>query len=75
MLTSESNPMDINFPMEFEGTFGLSTNNMLHTISIWQHPSEGYIVFELEGGISVDFDDVDTQCLIEFIKYFDYNFN
>ena len=48
MHTSETSQMKVSIAFESDETFGLSTNDMLRIVSIWQHPSEGIITFVLK---------------------------
>jgi hypothetical protein len=49
MDTSEEQHLKVYIPLELEGTFGLSTNDMIAVEEIWQHPTEGIIMLKLEG--------------------------
>jgi hypothetical protein len=49
MDTSEEQHLELYIPLELEGTFGLSTNDMIAVEEIWQHPTEGIIMLKLEG--------------------------
>ena len=49
MDTSEEQHLKVHIPLELEGTFGLSTNDMITVEEIWQHPIEGIIMLKLEG--------------------------
>ena len=71
MDTSAENQIKVDIVLETDETFGLSTNDMLRIVSIWQHPSEGIITFVLNGGKELDFDDVDTSDLFKIMDYFD----
>lgn len=71
MFTSKDNQMKVDIVLETEKTFGLSTNDMLRIISIWQHPSEGIITFVLNGGEEIDFDDIETSTLLNVMTEFD----
>lgn len=71
MFTSEDNQMKVDIVLETKETFGLSTNDMLRIISIWQHPSEGIITFVLNGGEEIDFDDIETSTLLNVMTEFD----
>ena len=71
MFTSEDNQMKVDIVLETDETFGLSTNDMLRIISIWQHPSEGIITFVLNGGEEIDFDDIETLTLLNVMTEFD----
>ena len=71
MDTSAENQMKVNIVFETDETFGLSTNNMLRIISVWQHPSEGLITFVLDGGGEIDFDDVEISTLFKIMEDFD----
>ena len=71
MFTSEDNQMKVNIVLETDETFGLSTNDMLRIVSIWQHPSEGIITFVLNGGEEIDFDDIEISTLLNVMTEFD----
>lgn len=71
MFTSAEKQMKVDIVLETDETFGLSTNDMLRIVSIWQHPSEGIITFVLNGGKELDFDDVDTSDLFKIMTDFD----
>ena len=49
MDTNEECHMKVHIPLDLEGTFGLSTNDMITVEEIWQHPTEGIIMLKLEG--------------------------
>lgn len=71
MFTSEDNQMKVDILLETDETFGLSTNDMLRIVSIWQHPSNGIITFVLNGGEEIDFDDIETSTLLNVMTEFD----
>ena len=71
MFTSAENQMKVDIVMETDETFGLSTNDMLRIVSIWQHPSEGLITFVLNGGEEIDFDDIEIPTLLKIMTDFD----
>ena len=71
MNTSAENQIKVDIVLETDETFGLSTNDMLRIVSIWQHPSEGIITFVLNGGKEIEFDDVDTSDLLKIMTNFD----
>ena len=71
MFTSAENHMKVDIVMETDETFGLSTNDMLRIVSIWQHPSEGLITFVLNGGEEIDFDDIEIPTLLKIMTDFD----
>lgn len=71
MRTSEDNQMEVDIIIEDDYTFGLSTNDMLRITSIWQHPSEGFITFVLNGNIEIDFEDIETSTLLKIMTDFD----
>ena len=51
MDTSEQNPMDVNIILETDEDMGLSDNDKLTIVKIWQHPTEGlidYIIYGLD---------------------------
>jgi hypothetical protein len=70
MDTSAENQMKVDIVMETDETFGLSTNDMLRIVSIWQHPSEGIITFVLNGGEEIDFDDIEISTLLKVMTDF-----
>lgn len=58
MDTSEESPIECLITIEPEGTFGLSTNDMLKVDRVFQQPSEGIIWLRLYGDDDyVEFDD------------------
>lgn len=58
MDTSEEKPIECWIPIEPEGTFGLSTNDMLKVGRVFQQPSEGIIWLRLLGDDDyIEFDD------------------
>lgn len=71
MRTSEDNQMEVDIIIEDDYTFGLSTNDMLRIVSIWQHPTEGFITFVLNGNIEIDFEDIETSTLLKIMTDFD----
>ena len=71
MFTSAENQMKVDIILETDETFGLSTNDMLRIVSIWQHPSEGIITFVLNGGEEIEFDDIETSTLFKIMTDFD----
>lgn len=71
METSEDNQMEVDIIIEDDYTFGLSTNDMLRIVSIWQHPTEGFITFVLNGNIEIDFEDIETSTLLKIMTDFD----
>ena len=75
MDTSESNVMDVSIPFTPNDTFGVSTNDMLRITYMYQDPSEGYIVFVIEYETEIDFDDIDTNTLINIMNEFDEKYN
>lgn len=70
MDTSEDNQMKVDIIFETDDTFGLSTNNMLRIISMWQEPCEGIITFVLNSGEEIDFDDIETSTLFKIMTDF-----
>lgn len=71
MDTSAENQIKVDIVLETDETFGLSTNDMLRIVSIWQHPSEGIITFVLNGGKEIEFDDIETSTLFKIMTDFD----
>ena len=49
MDTNEECHMKVHIPLDLDGTFGLSTNDMVTVEEIWQNPTEGIIMLKLEG--------------------------
>lgn len=68
MDTNENNKVECNICLEDEETFGLSSNDIPHVVGMWQYPTEGYIIFDMRGGHSLDFDELDTSILLEIME-------
>lgn len=75
MDTSEQNKMACSICVEEPEAFGLSSNCMPYIEAIWQNPSEGTITFDMEGGNMRDFDDFDTDQLVQIMRDFDLFYN
>ncbi len=71
MFTSAESQMKVDIVLETDETFGLSTNDMLRIVSIWQEPCEGIITFVLNGGEEIDFDDIEISTLFKIMTDFD----
>ena len=71
MNTSETKAMVVSIPFVTNETFGLSTNDMPRITYMYQDPAEGYIVFVIEYETEIDFDDIDTNELINIMNEFD----
>lgn len=72
MDTSEDNKLECDIALETDDCFGLSSLNLPWVTSMWQHPTEGYITFDIDDGRSErDFDELSTEELMTIIKYVD----
>ena len=71
MDTSVVNVTNVSIPFVTNDTFGLSTNDIPRITYMYQDPSEGYIVFVIENQTEIDFDDIDTNTLINIMNEFD----
>ena len=71
MDTSAENQIKVDIILETDETFGLSTNDMLRIVSIWQEPCEGIITFVLNGGEEIDFDDIEISTLLNVMTEFE----
>ena len=70
MDTNEDNIIKCEFPIDSEESFGLSTLQMPWVKGMWQHPSEGYIVFVFEGdGYEFEMDDLSVYELIQILDH------
>lgn len=49
MDTCEKNPLQVSIILDTDEDMGLSTNDKLHIIELYQHPSEGIIYFKFHG--------------------------
>lgn len=49
MDTCEENPLQVSITLDTDEDMGLSTNDKLHIIELYQHPSEGIIYFKFYG--------------------------
>ena len=72
MDTSETNKIEVNFVVEPENTFGLSSLLLPEIRFMWQDPCEGWITCEMDSGRKVDIDDFDLYELQQIVKDFDY---
>ena len=69
MDTSEEHPMECDFIVEPEGTFGLSTLEMPHLKAMWMDPIEGIIYLQYEEyGHPIDFDDEQDTIINQIIQ-------
>lgn len=67
--TSKENPLQVYITLETDEDMGLSTNDKLHIIELYQHPSEGIIYFKFRG----DNDYYELEDYPEFIpQIYDY---
>ena len=73
MDTDEEHQMETDIVLDEDKYMGtLSSLELPHVTSCWQHPTEGWICFHLDGyEYSVDFDDMDTQELITIVEGLD----
>lgn len=68
MDTSEENPLETDIVIG-ENSYCGSTLDLPRIISCWQHPTEGWIYFQIEGaGVPTDFDDMLTVDLIHIYE-------
>ena len=67
MDTDEDNPYKCDITLEPKGTMGLSSLEMPHLDAIWQHPTEGWITFEIDG-YSCDFEGIEDEELVQIIN-------
>lgn len=68
MDTNENKKVECNICLEDEETFGLSSNDIPHVVGMWQYPTEGYIIFDMRGGYSLDFDELETDQLLVIME-------
>lgn len=71
MNTNVNNVMNVSIIFAPNGTFGLSTNDMLRVTYMYQDTNEGYIVFVIDYQTEIEFDDIDTNTLINIMNEFD----
>jgi hypothetical protein len=72
MDTSEDNKLYRDIALDTHDCIGLSSLQMPWVTSMWQHPTEGYITFDIDEGRSErDFDELSTEELMIIIKYVD----
>jgi hypothetical protein len=67
MNTSEDNKLVCNIALDTRDCFGLSTNDMIKIVAMWQHPSEGWIDFDVYGYGVKSFDEMTTEELMIII--------
>ena len=75
MDTNENEKMDVDIVVEVEDAMGLSSLELPNIIKMWQHPTEGWIIFETYGGGVYDFDDWATRELVQIMNDFDENYS
>ena len=75
MDTNEVNKMDVEIVVDVEDAMGLSSLELPNIIKMWQHPTEGWIIFETYGGGVYDFDDWTTRELVQIMNDFDENYS
>lgn len=68
MNTNQDNIIKCYFALETDEAFGLSTLQMPWVKGMWQHPSEGYIVFSFEGGQEMEMDDLSVEELMKILE-------
>lgn len=68
MDTNQDNITKCDFTLETDETLGLSTLQMPCVKGMWQHPSEGYIVFVFEGGYELEMDDLSVEELMKILE-------
>lgn len=69
MNTNQDNKFRCDIALDTRECIGLSSLNLPWVTSMWQHPTEGYITFDIDDGRSVtDFDGLSTEELITIIE-------
>lgn len=72
MDNDEKHPLSVDITLDTDDYSGLSTLDMPRVTKCWQHPTEGWICFEIDGyGCLVDFDNMRTQELIVILEEID----
>ena len=66
-LMYQDNITKCEFTLETDEAFGLSTLQMPYIKGIWQHPTEGGILFIFEGGQELEMDDLSVEELIKIL--------
>lgn len=66
--TNQDNIIKCYFALEADEAFGLSALQMPRIKGMWQHPSEGYIVFSFEGGQEIEMDDLSVEELMKILE-------
>ena len=66
-LMYQDNITKCEFTLETDEAFGLSTLQMPCIKGIWQHPTEGDILFVFEGGQELEMDDLSVEELIKIL--------
>ena len=70
MDTNQDNIIKCEFPLDSEESFGLSTLQMPWVKGMWQHQSEGYIMFVFEGDdYELEMDDLSVYELIQILDH------
>lgn len=75
MDTNEVEKMEVDIVVDVEDAMGLSSLELPNIVKIWQHPTEGWITFEIYGGWECDFDDWTTRELVQIMNDFDANYS
>ena len=75
MNTNEDEKMDVDIVVDVEDAMGLSSLELPNIIKMWQHSTEGWIIFETYGGGVYDFDDWATKELVQIMNDFDENYS
>lgn len=75
MDTNENKKMEVDIVVDVEDAMGLSSLELPQIIKMWQHPTEGWIIFETYGGGVYDFDDWTTRELVQIMNNFDEKYS
>ena len=75
MDTNENEKMEVDIVVDVEDAMGLSSLELPQIIKMWQHPTEGWIIFEAYGGGVYDFDNWTTRELVQIMNDFDENYS
>lgn len=65
---TEHRPLGCDICLEYKGAMGLSSLDMPWITKVWQHPNEGWIVFETDHGSKYDFDQLETYQLLDVLE-------
>lgn len=68
--TNENDKLEVDIVVDVEDAMGLSSLELPNIIRMWQHPTEGIIIFETYGGGEYDFDDWTTRELVQIMNDF-----